>query len=150
MVLLVIAAASLGLAAFLFGEVATLPARQREGSLRRAATYGARVRRAVGRPEAERTGGFRERALVPLSTSLARFVLRLSPHATIDSINAKLLGAGLGRSVSPTTYLAAKAMLAIGGFFAGIALTAVAGKSAGGSLLFTILCAFTGFFLPDV
>ena len=149
MLLLVIAAASLGLAAFLIGEVATAPARQREGSLRRASTYGARVRRRVARAN-QQDGGFRERALVPLSTSLARFVLRLSPRSTAESINSKLLGAGLGRTVSPTTYLAAKAVFAIGGFLVCLALTSVVGKSAAGSLFFTLLCAAAGFFVPDV
>jgi tight adherence protein C len=148
--LLVLAAASLGLAAFLVGEVATFPARQREGSLRRAATYGARHRRQVERVGLESREGFRARALVPLSTSLARGVLRLSPRATADSINQKLLAAGLGRTVSPTTYLAAKGLLAVGGFFAGVFLTAVAGKSVGGSVLLTMVCAFMGFFMPDV
>jgi tight adherence protein C len=145
---LILGIASLGLAVYLVGEVATLPARQRAGSIRRAATYGAH------RPPAERSpreaGGFRERALGPFATSLARGVLRLTPRSTIDSINARLLAAGLGREVSPTAYLAAKGILAVGGFMAGAALTSAVGKSVGGSLLLTMTCAFMGFFLPDL
>ena len=62
--ILVLGLLLLGAAVFFVGEVATFPARQREGSLRRAATYGARVRRRVVRVD-DRDGGFRERALVP-------------------------------------------------------------------------------------
>jgi tight adherence protein C len=145
---LILGIASLGLAVFLVGEVATLPARQRAGSIRRAASYGAH-RRLVERSLRE-VGGFRERALGPLATSVARGVLRLTPRSTIDSINTRLLAAGLGRKVSPTAYLAAKGILAVGGFMAGATLTSAVGKSVGGSLLLTMICAFMGFFLPDL
>jgi tight adherence protein C len=147
--LLLLGVASLGLAAFLIGEVATMPARQRVGAIRRAASYGSR-RRPAGPEPGAKDEGFRERALGPLSTNLARGVLRLSPRSTIESINVKLLSAGLGRTVSPTTYLAAKGMLAGGGFVAGAVLTAAIGKSVGGSLLLTLLCAFMGFSVPDI
>ena len=94
--------------------------------------------------------GFRERALGPFATSLARGVLRLSPRSTIDSINTKLLSAGLGRTVSPTAYLAAKALFAAAGFGGGAALTSAVGKSVGGSLLLTVVCGIMGFFVPDL
>jgi tight adherence protein C len=148
MLLLLLGIASLGLAVFLVGEVATQPARQRAGSIRRAATYGER-RRPVERGQRDAVG-FRERAVGPFATSLARFVLRLSPRSTIDSINTKLLSAGLGRKVSPTAYLAAKAILAAGGFAGGAFLTSAVGKSVGGSLVLTMLCASMGFFVPDL
>jgi tight adherence protein C len=145
---LLLGVASLGLAVFLVGEVATQPARQRAGSIRRAANYGLR-RRPVERGPRDAVG-FRERALGPFATSVARGVLRLSPTSTIDSINTKLLAAGLGRTVSPTAYLAAKALFAAAGFGGGAVLTSVVGKSVGGSLLLTIVCAIMGFFIPDL
>lgn len=148
MLFLFLGIASLALAVFLVGEVATQPARQRAGSIRRAATYGAR-RRVVERGPREAVG-FRERALGPFATSMARFALRLSPRSTIDSVNTKLLAAGLGRRLSPTAYLAAKAMLAAAGFGGGALMTSAVGKSVGGSLLLTMLCAFMGFFVPDL
>jgi hypothetical protein len=116
--------ASLGLAVFLVSEVATLPLRQREGSIRRAARYGESRRRVNDHANAQ---SFRDRALVPMSTGLARFVLRINPKSTIDSINLKLLSAGMGRTLSPTSYLAAKGLLGAGGFFAGGAMTAFTG-----------------------
>ena len=65
--LLVFALASLGLAAFLIGEVATLPARQREGNLRRASTYGHSRRPSSGQGQES----FRERAVEPMTTRSA-------------------------------------------------------------------------------
>ncbi len=146
MLILLLGIASLGLAVFLVSEVATLPSRQREGSIRRAARYGESRRRVNDRPNAQ---SFHDRALVPMSTGLARFVLRINPRATIDSINLKLLSAGMGRTLSPTTYLAAKALLAVGGFFAGGALTAATGKGVGGTLALSLCFALAGFFIPD-
>jgi tight adherence protein C len=141
--LLVLALASLGLAVYLLGEVATLPARQRQGSIRRAANYG-RSRRLVN-PFAQ-TAGFRERAMGPAATSLARVVLRLSPKSTVDSINLKLLGAGLGRSFSPTAFLATKGILAVSGLLLG--LMAGVGSGAKGVLIAFGL-GIMGLMLPD-
>jgi tight adherence protein C len=143
---LLLGISSLGLAVFLVSEVATLPSRQREGSIRRAARYGESRRRGSDRPN---TQSFRDRALVPMSTGLARFVLRINPRATLDSINLKLLSAGMGQTLSPTTYLAAKGVLGVGGFFAGGALTAATGIGVGGSLGLSFAFALAGFFLPD-
>ena len=143
MLLLVLALASLGLAVYLLGEVATLPARQRQGSIRRAANYG-RSRRLVN-PFAQ-TAGFRERAMGPAVTSLARVVLRLSPKSTVDSINLKLLGAGLGRSFSPTAFLATKGILGVSGLLLG--LMAGVGSGAKG-LLIAFGLGIMGLMLPD-
>ena len=49
-VILLFAIAALGAAVFLIGEAATLPARQRHGSVRRAANYGKSRRASTGRP----------------------------------------------------------------------------------------------------
>ena len=147
MLILVLAALSLALAVFLVGEVATLPQRQRQGAIRRAATYGHK-RRPIDALRDQ--AGFRERALGPMTTSLARGVLRLSPKATVDSINMKLLSAGLGRKISPTQFLAAKALFAAFGFFFG-ATVAAAGSGATPKGIMAILgLGLMGFFIPDV
>ena len=145
MLLLILGVASLGFAAFLIGEAATLPARQRHGSLRRAATYGHR------RTRTPLAGGenFRQRTLLPLKTELARGVLRLSPKATVESVQLKLLSAGLGRRVSPTSYLASKALLAAVGVPVGVSLGASTSKGSAGSVLFGLIFAVMGFFGPD-
>ena len=143
--LLVFGLASLGLAAFLIGEVATLPARQREGSLRRAATYGHR-RRPASRQGQE---GFRERAVEPMKMGLAHAVLKLSPRMSVDKVSRRLMGAGVGRAFSPTSFLASKAVFAILGFLGGTFLGGIAGKGSLGILL-ALIFLFIGFMLPDM
>jgi tight adherence protein C len=145
MFLLILALASLGIAVFLVGEVATLPARQRQGSIRRAANYG-RSQRVVNPLAAQ--GNFRERALQPVATGLARAVLRANPKATVESINMKLLAAGLGRTMSPTTYLATKGLTGAGGLAVGIFGAAASQHGAKGMLMAGGL-AVMGFFIPD-
>jgi len=143
--LLVFGLASLGLAAYLIGEVATLPARQREGSLRRAATYGHRRRPASGRGQE----GFRERALEPMKMGLAHAVLRLSPRMSVDKVSRRLMGAGVGRAFSPTSFLASKAVFAMLGFLGGTFLGGVTGKGSLGILL-ALIFLFIGFMLLDM
>jgi tight adherence protein C len=145
MLLLVLALASLAFAVYLVGEVATLPARQRQGSIRRAANYG-QSRRTVNPFAAN--AGFRERALVPTATALARAVLRVSPKSTVESINMKLLAAGLGRSLSPTAFLAGKALMSAGGLVFGV-LVASMGEGGSKGVMITGGLAVMGFFLPD-
>jgi len=146
MLLLILALASLGFAVYLVGEVATLPARQRQGSIRRAAEYGDH-RRTVN-PFALK-GSFRERALGPMTTNLARVALRISPRSTVEQVNVKLLRAGLARKMSATAFLAAKATLASGGGLFGL-MVAAAGSGGAKAFLAAGGFAFFGFFLPDV
>ena len=143
--LLVFGLASLGLAAYLVGEVATLPARQREGNLRRAAQYG-RSRRAAAGPAQD---GFRERAVEPMKMGLAHAVLKLSPRMTVDKVSRRLMGAGVGRAISPTSFLASKALFSVLGFVGGTFLGGLTGNGTLGVLL-AILFAFFGFMLPDI
>ena len=143
--LLVFGLASLGLAAFLIGEVATLPARQREGNLRRASTYG----RSRGKVSGQGQESFRERAVEPMKMGMAHAVLKLSPRMTVDKVSRRLMGAGVGRALSPTTFLASKALFAVLGFVGGTFLGGMTGNGTLGILL-AILFAFIGFVLPDL
>ena len=133
----------LALAAYFVGETVTLPARQRKNSVRRAAHYGA-VRAPLGAIQQP----FRERVLVPLGDRLARWTLKLHPKTTVEGVSARLLAAGLGRSLSPTAFLALKSGLAI----VGVALGAVFGGAAVGTrgvLFFSLILASVGFIAPD-
>jgi tight adherence protein C len=145
--ILVLAGISLAFAVFLVGEVATLPQRQRQGAIRRAATYGHK-RRAFDALRDQ--AGFRERALGPMATSLARGVLRLSPKATVESINLKLLSAGLGRKISPTQFLAAKAVLAAFGVLFAVVVAATFGTGTAKGIFAAVAFAFMGFSMPDI
>jgi tight adherence protein C len=142
MMLLFLAFLCLAGAVFLIGEIATLPSRERERSIRRASHYGFVD---VASPlDAKR---FRERALEPMRESVARWVLKLNPRTNMESISLKLLGAGVGRRITPVGFLATKGgMAAIGALF-GIVLSTVAGSTTG--LFFTVVLAAAGFFAPD-
>jgi tight adherence protein C len=142
--ILFLAIASLAAAVFLIGEAATLPARERHGSIRRAATYGRSRRPASGRPEET----FGARVVDPMKMGLAHGVLKVSPRLTVEAVSARLMGAGLGRVLSPTTFLAAKAAAAIGGVVGGLIL----GGMVGGAfpVLFAVVFALIGFMAPDI
>jgi tight adherence protein C len=145
--ILILAGCSAGLAFFLLMDVATAPARERMGSIRRAATYGSsRSSRRSGRLDNE---SFRERALVPMTTGIARVVLRLSPRATAETVTTKLLNAGVSRRLSPTGFLAAKGLLAVGGFLGGQLLAGAMGSPSRGFPL-GLIAAGVGFMLPDI
>ena len=143
--LLLFGLVSLGLAAFLIGEVATLPARQREGNLRRASSYGRRRRASSGQGQES----FRERAVEPMKMGLAHAVLKLSPRMPVDKVSRRLMGAGVGRTLSPTSFLAGKAVFAVLGFMGGTFLGGIAGKGSLGILL-ALLFGFVGFLTPDM
>jgi tight adherence protein C len=141
---LVFALASLGLAVFLIGEAATLPARERYGSIRRAANYG-RSRRPTGGAGQE---SFGDRVVEPMKMGLAQAVLKVTPRMTVDTVSHKLMGAGLGRVVSPTTFLATKAACGIGGFFGGIFVGGLLGGAF--AILLGLVFALIGFLVPDI
>src|SRR3954453_12803537 len=112
--LIVLGAFCLAGAVFLVGEAATLPARERRTSVRRAATYG-KVRAVLG----PRQLPFSERILAPTGDRLARWTLRLHPKTTVEGVSGRLHAAGLGRKISPNTFLAFKSALAIAGILVG-------------------------------
>ena len=135
--------ACLAASAYLVGDAVTMPARERRTSVRRAARYGS-FRPALG--QAQRP--FRERVLVPLGERLARWTLKLHPKTTIEGVSTRLLAAGLGRTLSPTAFLAFKSGLAIGGFALG-AVFGGAVTGARGVLFFSLVLAGFGFIGPD-
>ena len=141
MVLLVLAIGCLAAAAYFVGELATLPARERANSVRRAATYG-RFRARVGAPRES----LRQRALVPLSHSLANMALKLNPRMNAESVGLKLQAAGLGQKISPTGFLAAKGIFALAGGALCLLLIGSVGRT---GLLFGMVVVLVGFFGPD-
>ena len=130
-------------AAYLIGEAVTLPARERRSSVSRAATYG-KFRAALGQQQLP----FSQRVLAPLGDRLAGWTLKLHPKTTVEGVSARLLAAGLGRKISPTTFLAFKSALALGGLVLG-ALFGGAAAGPGGVLFAAIALAGIGFIVPD-
>ena len=141
MLLLILALGCLAGAAYFLAELATLPARERATSVRRAANYGRfRLRTSLER------ASLRERALVPLSHSLANLVLRLNPRTSTESVTLKLQGAGLGQKISPVGFLAVKGSFALAGALVALLLIGTAGASGLGFGAFLVVL---GFFGPD-
>ena len=130
-------------AAYLVGEAVTLPARERRSSVNRAATYG-KFRAALGAQQQP----FSQRVLAPLGDRLAGWTLKLHPKTTVEGVSARLLAAGLGRKISPTTFLAFKSALALGGIVVG-ALFGGAAAGPGGVLFAAIALGGVGFIVPD-
>jgi tight adherence protein C len=130
-------------AAFLVGEAVTLPARERRSSVNRAATYG-KFRAVLGQQQLP----FSQRVLAPLGDRLAGWTLKLHPKTTVEGVSTRLLAAGLGRKISPTTFLAFKSALALGGLVLG-ALFGGAAAGPGGVLFAAIALAGIGFIAPD-
>jgi tight adherence protein C len=145
---LIIAGGAVALAFFLLMDIATVPARERMSSIRRAAGYG--KTRAVSSSTVLDDGTFKDRALLPMKTGLARAVLRITPRANVETVTNKLLRAGLNRKVSPTGYLASKAILGLLGFIGGQVFASVGGALASKALLLGVVFAIVGFMLPDV
>jgi tight adherence protein C len=141
--ILVFAVFCLAGAAFLIGEIATAPARQRWSSVRRAATYGRMEVRSEAQGET-----FHDRFLAPLREWLAGWALKANPRLSVDSIAMKLLAAGVGRRISPTGFLAIKGGAALGGLVLG---TMIGGRFAGvaWALLAALFLGALGFFIPD-
>ena len=141
MLLILLAVLFLAGAAYLLGEAATAPARDRQVSVKRAANYG-KFRAALGTREQP----FHERVVGPAVERLAKLVLRIHPKTTVDGVRGRLHAAGLGRTVSPTGFLAAKAAVGIGGLLLGMIFGTVAG---GVGLLLGVALGGVGFLAPD-
>jgi tight adherence protein C len=143
MLLLLLGLMMFGIAIYVFAEAATATARQRTVAINRATRYGEHSRE--GSAELK----FRERVLAPGVARLARISLKLNPRMTVQSVEAKLLSAGLARKVTPTAFLATKAALGV----AGLAFGTIVGGTLGGKLAalpFAFLCTFIGFALPGM
>ena len=108
--LLLFALLLFGGAAFLVGEIATYPARQKERSLKRASEYG----RAKIRPTDLERLRFRERVLAPAASRFASIPLKLSPRTTVESVQTKLIAAGLSQRITPQAFLAIKGGALVG------------------------------------
>jgi tight adherence protein C len=143
MMLLFLSLLCLGGAAFLVAEVATYPARLKERSLKRAVDYG-RVK--IRATDLERLR-FRERVVAPAASRLASIPLKLSPRTTLESVQTKLVAAGLSQRLSPQAFLAIKGAALVGGGVLGFLMSAL------GSFVYAIalvpLLGGIGFFACD-
>src|SRR5919204_4502082 len=142
-ILMLLGMVCLGGAAYFVGELVTTPARERGSSVRRATSYG-RVKAKVGPGQRP----FRERVLAPLGERLARWTLRLRPGTNVEAVRARLLAAGLGTAISPTTFLALKSALGLAGVLLGLVFGGAA-SGAGMGLMAAVVAGGIGFIGPD-
>jgi tight adherence protein C len=140
--LLVLAVATIGGAAYYLAEVASAPMRTRRNLVHRATNYG-RVRAATGK-ELPR---FRERVFAPFMTQVARVVLKINPRASTEAVAKKLMAAGM-RNTSANAFIAKQGTFAISGFFLGLILFGAMSPS--GAPVFALLFAVLGFILPGL
>ena len=141
MLFLIVAVGLLALSGFLVSEVVSMPERQRRTLVRRAAHYGATRNKQTERERAS----LHERLLVPVSGRIARLMLRLNPRESLDTVQQRLLAAGM-HDVSPSGFLAAKAILAGAGLLVGLFLMAVSSAQTG--LLLTLAFTAGGWIAP--
>jgi len=102
-VLLILALMCLGGAVYLVSQVVTLPGRERELSVQRAARYGK-----LGLPVRPQSPHFKQRVVGPLRDRLAGAVLKVNPRTSIEAIQIKILSAGMGRRLTAQGFLALK------------------------------------------
>src|SRR5829696_7464317 len=88
-----------------------------------------------------------EVATLPSRETFAKWVLKVNPRTSMEAISLRLLGAGLGRRLSPTGFLAAKGFLAVGGALMGVLIVSATGSGLG--LLFMGALGVGGFIAPD-
>jgi tight adherence protein C len=141
--LLLLALFCIGAAVFLFGEVATYPARLKAKSVRRATDYG-HTRIKTSERELVR---FRERVLSPAASQLASLPLKLNPRTNVDAITAKLVAAGLSQRVSTSGFLAIKGGAMVAGVLIGLSVGAVGALSV--AVLVMPVLGAVGFIAPD-
>jgi tight adherence protein C len=139
--LLIVAVATVGFAAYYLAEVATAPMRTRRNLVHRAASYG---REKVAGKEMPR---FRERVMIPLTTQVAKVMFKVNPKASTATVAKKLIAAGL-RNASPNGFIASQGIFALGAGFFGLILFGAAGKPAMAPL-FGVLCGVLGFMGPS-
>jgi tight adherence protein C len=140
--LLILAIATIGVAAFFFAELATSPMRARRNLVHRAANYG-RIRTVTGR-ELPR---FRERAFAPFVAQVGKLMLRINPRTTTESVAAKMMAAGMRRA-KPMSFIAAKGIFALVGAFTGLLVGGAAAPAQ--APLYALMLGALGFVLPTM
>ncbi len=138
--LLIVAVATVGFAAYYLAEVATAPMRTRRNLVHRAASYG---REKVAGKEMPR---FRERVMIPLTTQVARVMFKVNPKASTATVAKKLMAAGL-RNASPNGFIASQGIFALAAGFFGLILFGAAKPAM--APLFGVLCGVLGFMGPS-
>jgi tight adherence protein C len=138
--LLLLAIATIGFAAYYLAEVATAPMRTRRNLVHRAANYG---REKIGGKEMPK---FRQRVMLPLTTQVARLMFKVNPKASSEAVSKKLMAAGM-RNRSANGFIASQGLFALGGAFVGLLLFGALKPAA--APIFALGMGFLGFMAPS-
>ena len=137
--LLVLAVAMIGGAAYYFGEVASAPMRTRRNLVHRATNYG-RVRDAT-----KDLPRFSERVLGPFMMKVGQVMLKVNPRASTEGVAKKLMAAGM-RDTSANAFIARQGACAVGGFVGAFVL--FGSMSPSGAPVFALLFGVLGYIAP--
>ena len=125
-------------------DAVTVRQKQVAGSLARARRYGGASAR-----ETELTNDLTDRLIAPTVKRLAGLVTKLPMTQNPDEIRRRLIAAGLGHRLNPTSFLAIKGGGIVGSIFLGLALASTGLLPVGNGLIFGIVGGALAFLLPD-
>jgi tight adherence protein C len=125
-------------------DAVTVRQKQVAGSLARARRYGGGSLR-----ETELTRDVTNRLLAPTARKLAGLATALPMTQNPDEIRRRLIAAGLGHRLTPTSFLAIKGAGIVGSVFLGIGLASSGLLPVGNGLIFGLIGAALAFLLPD-
>jgi tight adherence protein C len=137
--LLIVAVATVGFAAYYLAELATAPMRTRRNLVHRAANYG---REKIAGHELPK---FRERVMLPLTAHVAKVMFKVNPKASSEAVAKKLMAAGM-RNSSPNGFIASQGIFALGAGLFGLLLFGAARPAM--APFFGILMGILGFMAP--
>lgn len=125
-------------------DAVTVRQKQIATSLARARRYGGSSTR-----ESELTRDVTNRLIAPAAKKLAQFATALPMTQNPDEIRRKLISAGLGHRLTPTTFLAIKGAAIVGSAVFGVLLASSGLIPVGSGLIFGMIGAAIAFVAPD-
>jgi tight adherence protein C len=131
-------------AVYMVLDAVTVRQKQIAGSLARARRYGGPMLR-----ESELTRDVTNRLIAPMVQRLAALATKLPMTQSPDDIRRRLISAGLGTSLNPTTFLAIKGAGVAGSVFLGVLLAGSGLLPVGNGLIFALIGAGIAFIAPD-
>ncbi len=142
--LLVFAIVLFTVAVYMVLDATTVRQKQIAGSLARARRYGGPSVR-----EQELTRDVTNRLVAPAARKLAAMVTALPMTQNPDEIRRRLISAGLGHRLTPTTFLAIKGAAVAGAALLGVFLASTGLMPVGSGLIFALAGAGLAFIIPD-
>jgi tight adherence protein C len=125
-------------------DAVTVRQKQIATSLARARRYGGPSVR-----ESELTRDVTNRLIAPMAKRLAQFATALPMTQNPDEIRRRLISAGLGHRLTPTTFLAIKGAGIAGSALLGVLLASAGLLPVGNGLIFGMIGAAIAFIAPD-